>query len=229
MTQLADWAVRDAIRRGCLREILGSFARPRDTASLFAVHAPDPGKDRLRRTFLTLLEQAARLILPAEFRQEVFRNLPARGGGSLWRLRSRSRMMKTLREGGCQCGAVRYRIEGDPIAVFVCHCSECQRQSGSAFAMTLMIQRAAFQLLSGSLKDFTRVSESGREIRCAFCPECGTRIHHEPKYRGGVLNVKPGTLDDTSWLRPTSHFWTLRRQPWVEIPSDARCFERQPI
>jgi len=84
--------------------------------------------------------------------------------------------MSDAREGGCQCGAVRYRVVGEPVMVGVCHCMQCQRQSGSAFGMSFIVPKEAFELLSGSLKTFTRTSDSSRPVVCAFCPECGTRI-----------------------------------------------------
>jgi hypothetical protein len=111
--------------------------------------------------------------------------------------------------------------------VNVCHCSECQRQSGSAFGMSMMVPQANL-VVEGTLKSFTRSSASGRPLSCHFCPECGTRIYHVPSYAHGVLNVKPGTLDDPSWLRPGTHFWTSSRQPWVTLPDGVAHHERQP-
>ncbi len=136
--------------------------------------------------------------------------------------------MPDVREGGCQCGTIRYRVNAEPIAVGICHCTECQRQSGSAFGMSLIIPKDAFQLLRGTLKTFTRSSDSGRPVLGAFCPECGTRIYHEPRYREGVFNVKPGTLDDTSFLQPTVQVWTARRHSWIGLPAALRSFEGQP-
>ena len=136
--------------------------------------------------------------------------------------------MDEAREGGCQCGQVRYRFEGAPLAIAACHCTECQRQSGSAFGMSLLVPENSFQLTAGKLRDFTRSSDSGRPVRCAFCPDCGTRIYHDPTYAQGILNIKPGTLDDTSWLEPTAHVWTGSKQPWTPIPEGGRCFEKQP-
>lgn len=131
-------------------------------------------------------------------------------------------------DGGCQCGGVRYRVTGAPLALAVCHCKECQRQSGSAFGMSLVVSRDSFELLDGALRDFTRSSDSGRPVRCFFCPECGTRIYHEPAYAKGVLNVKAGTLDDTSWLAPELQAWTSSRQSWIDLPAGLKSFERQP-
>lgn len=136
--------------------------------------------------------------------------------------------MSDVREGGCQCGAIRYRVEGDPVAVGICHCKECQRQSGSAFGMSFIVPRDAFRLSRGSPKTFTRSSDSGRPVVCAFCPECGTRIYHEARWRAGVLNIKPGTLDDTSGLKPAAQVWTSSKQGWLELPGLAS-FERQPF
>ena len=136
--------------------------------------------------------------------------------------------MPDARQGGCQCGVVRYEVQGEPLAVGICHCTECQRQSGSAFGMSMIVPKNAFRILQGHLKTFTRTSDSGRPVTCAFCADCGTRIHHEPRYLQGVLNIKPGTLDDTSFLAPTIEVWSARKHPWLGLPSSVRSFERQP-
>jgi hypothetical protein len=135
---------------------------------------------------------------------------------------------QTEREGGCQCGQIRYRITGEPAAVVVCHCSECQRQSGSAFSMSVSIPRDAFSILKGTMKSFARLSDAGRPMAGFFCPECGTRIYHASEVTPDVVRLKAGTLDDTAWLAPTMHFWTRSKQPWFEVPSNARAFETQP-
>src|SRR5574341_598946 len=111
--------------------------------------------------------------------------------------------MNSSTEGGCQCGKVRYRLEGEPLGLAVCHCSECQRQSGSAFGMSLAVASHSFRLLCGELKTFSVLCDSGRTKDCAFCPSCGTRIYH--RVIDAVLSIKPGTLDDTSWLLPEAH------------------------
>ena len=88
--------------------------------------------------------------------------------------------------------------------------------------MSLTIAQGSFRLLSGELRTFTVPCDSGRTKECSFCPSCGTRIHH--RVMPELLSVKPGTLDDTSWLRPDAHYWTQRKQPWVTIGESARCF-----
>lgn len=143
-------------------------------------------------------------------------------------------------EGGCQCGGVRYTV--DPAAVrtlYCCHCRECQRQSGSAFGMSLMVDREGFRIRRGRLKSWKRGTDSGGAACCHFCPDCGCRIYHEywREDGGGTdsVSVKAGTLDDTGVLKPAGHIWTRRAQPWVRIdpgmlhcdsePEDEAAFE----
>jgi hypothetical protein len=132
-----------------------------------------------------------------------------------------SRAPKLPIEGGCQCGNVRYRVESEPSFLAVCHCTECQRQSGSAFGMSLAVPPQAFRVRSGTLKKYEVRCDSGRIKTCAFCRECGTRIYHQTE---NGMSLKAGTLDDTSWLKPDAHYWTKRRQPWVTIPDGVAQF-----
>lgn len=133
----------------------------------------------------------------------------------------RAKDVKQAVEGGCQCGAVRYRLDGKLHSLAVCHCTMCQRQSGSAFGMSLAISRSAFHLLAGTLKTFSATCDSGRIKECAFCPECGVRIYNRTE---GRMSIKAGTLDDTSWLEPDAHFWTKSKQRWTPIPDGAPRF-----
>jgi hypothetical protein len=130
--------------------------------------------------------------------------------------------------GGCQCGKIRYEITGTPKALVVCHCTDCQRQSGSAFGMTLPVNEADFRMTKGEVKTYASTSAAGRGKLGAFCPDCGTRIYHKPEWRKGTVSVKPGTLDDTSWLKPETHLWTSSKQGWVAIPEGVKTFDRQP-
>lgn len=128
--------------------------------------------------------------------------------------------MTELHAGGCQCAAVRYEISGEPLSAYVCHCTECQKQSGSAFGMAVRVARTDFRLIRGSLRSWTRTAESGRLMECAFCPECGTRIYHVAQRFQDHLSIKPGTLDDQRWIRPTHHIYVRSALPWVAIPKD---------
>jgi hypothetical protein len=127
--------------------------------------------------------------------------------------------------GRCQCGQARYRLTAEPITLSICHCRDCQRQSGSAFGMSLIIPASAFELIEGNLKTFDTRSDSGRLKTCAFCPECGVRIYNATSSR---KSIKAGTLDDVSALQPRGHFWVSRKQPWIPLPADLPCHDEEP-
>jgi hypothetical protein len=128
--------------------------------------------------------------------------------------------------GGCQCGSVRYVVTAEPIRVSACHCKECQRQSGSAFGMSMPVKKDSLAV-TGPTKQFTRVADSGNEVTCVFWPECGVRIYHVLKSAQDVVSIKPGTLDDTRWLRPELFIWMKSAQGWVPVPNGVKAFEEQ--
>jgi hypothetical protein len=131
-------------------------------------------------------------------------------------------------DGGCQCGGVRYQITEAPLTLYVCYCTECQKQSSAGFGMSMPVPKAGFNLTRGTPFTWTRTAESGRTVECAFCARCGTRLFHAPTRNPAVVNIKPGTLDDTRWLKPVGHLWTRSAQPWILIPEGAVVFEAQP-
>jgi hypothetical protein len=134
----------------------------------------------------------------------------------------------STRTGGCQCGATHYEVTGEPKQVLACHCTDCQKQSGSAFGLVMVVEEDAFRLIEGEVKTFVSTSDAGREKTGAFCPKCGSRIYHLIAWRPGMLSVRAGTLDETGWLQPTVHLWTRSKQPWISIPDGATVFETQP-
>ena len=136
--------------------------------------------------------------------------------------------MAAIYTGGCQCGAIRYEVTGAPDKIVACHCSDCQRQSGSAFGMTMVVAEAAFRLTKGEVNTFELKSDAGRTKLGGFCPHCGSRIFNKTDWRPGMISVKPGTLDDSSWLTPQIHLWTSRKQSWIAIPEEVEAYETQP-
>lgn len=135
--------------------------------------------------------------------------------------------MKLPLTGGCQCREVRYEVREEPMAVWACHCTECQRQSGASFALSMLIKRDAVVLTHGQPKVWQRIADSGRAMDCAFCPDCGTRLWHNPTANAAATILKPGTLDDTGWLEPVGHIWTKSAQPWFRIPGDTVNYQGQ--
>ena len=138
--------------------------------------------------------------------------------------------MEETYDGGCQCGKLRYRVVGAPLTLYACHCTECQKQSSSAFGMSLRVRRDELRLLSGEPKFWERRADSGGRVVCAFCPDCGSRLYHASSPDSETVNLKAGSLDDRSWLVPVGHVWTESAQPWVEIDRSAGAlvFEKQP-
>ncbi len=135
------------------------------------------------------------------------------------------------KSGGCQCGSIRYQLTGSAKMLYVCHCSDCQKQSSSAFGMSLIMDRkdVDFTRRAGQLKIWDTRGEDGRLKRCAFCSECGSRIYHASEREDEAISIKAGSLDDTRWLRPVAHIWLQSAQPWLEIDrADKPCFAREP-
>lgn len=131
--------------------------------------------------------------------------------------------------GGCQCGNIRYEIQAEPLTLYACHCTECQRQSSSAFGMSMPVPREAVKLLQGTPKQWSRpAAASDRTVVCFFCGDCGTRLFHQPSRNNKITNIKPGTLDDTSWLSPVANNWTTRAQPWITLSDNMLNITQQP-
>jgi hypothetical protein len=136
--------------------------------------------------------------------------------------------MKLPQTGGCQCGALRYEITQAPHLVYTCHCTDCQRMTSSAFSIGIVLPAGAFRLVRGEPRAVQRTTDSGRVTTRWVCPECGSWICGGVGPDATPRNVRGGTLDDTSWLRPTVHLWTRSKQPWVVLPEGSRNFETQP-
>ena len=134
--------------------------------------------------------------------------------------------MKLPQSGGCLCGKIRYEITEAPQSVYACHCRDCQRLTSSAFSMGIVVPEAAFKLSGVEPRSLQRVADSGRTSIRWVCPECGSWIAGPA--RDGVVRVRVGTLDDTSWLRPTRHIWTRSKQPWVTFDEGDETFEKGP-
>lgn len=133
-------------------------------------------------------------------------------------------------DGGCACGHVRYRILSQPLIVHCCHCSWCQRQNGSAFAVNALIEADRVELLQGSVVEILVPSPSGAGQRISRCPECQVAVwSYYLAMRGGIGEVirfiRVGTLDEPGRIPPDVHIYTSSKQPWFELPADALSVE----
>lgn len=130
--------------------------------------------------------------------------------------------------GRCLCGATRYRITEEPLAVYACHCTDCQKRSGSAFGLSMWIHRAAIEVTQGEAALHTSSTREGRIRNGRICAQCSIRLWSELQERPNLAVARPGTLDDTSWLRPAAHLWTRSAQPWFAFPKGVTRYETQP-
>lgn len=136
-------------------------------------------------------------------------------------------MMTTTRQGGCACGAVRYELEGKPLFIHACHCTDCQRLSGSAFGVSMIVEEMQLRCIKGRPMSGEMVADSGNKKEVYFCGACGSHLWNKGSNRPGAISLKPGTLDDNDWFQPRAHIWTRSKQPWVQIPEDVPSYETQ--
>jgi hypothetical protein len=120
--------------------------------------------------------------------------------------------MPTPFSGGCACRAVRYECTTEPLISLKCHCRDCQRASGSAFAPMLYVATATLTS-TGELKYYEVKAESGRAFSRGFCPECGSPVLAKPA-SPELIGIWAASLDDPSWVQPTMDVWTGSAQPW---------------
>ena len=125
-------------------------------------------------------------------------------------------------DGGCECGQIRYRIQGPPIFVNCCHCRQCQKITGSAFALNAMIEADRVEVIAGS--DDLRWTNG--EVRCS---ECGVLLWSTHRFFGDdIFFLRVGTLDESEGVTPDAHFFLRSKHPWVSVPEGARAFETRP-
>jgi hypothetical protein len=130
--------------------------------------------------------------------------------------------MSARREGGCACGAVRYRLTSDPLFVHCCHCLNCQRQTGSAFAINIVIEADRVELLAGEPQPVAvpRGTKTQKIWRCPACQIAVFSQYTSPRVR----YVRAGTLDDAAAVAPDVHIYTRSKLPWVELPESVPTF-----
>lgn len=132
-----------------------------------------------------------------------------------------------VKAGGCLCGMVRYKAEGEDAGNFLCHCKNCQKQSGSAFSINLVYPEAQFKP-EGPISVYTDKSEAGNPVLRHFCENCGSPIFSTIPHFPGIVILKVGTLDDNSSYTPGAEVWCDSRQNWVGFEDDYPEFATNP-
>jgi hypothetical protein len=128
-------------------------------------------------------------------------------------------------EGGCACGAIRYRLTEPPLIVHACHCRDCQRLSGSAFATNMWIESRYVAATGDTPAACSLKGGSGQPHDVFFCPRCGTTLWSRYDPVPWALFVRVGTLDEPDAAKPDVHIFTRSKLPWLELPKGARVFD----
>ena len=129
--------------------------------------------------------------------------------------------MGEIFEGGCFCGQIRYRLNARPMFVHCCHCRDCQRQTGSAFAINALIEADCVEILKGEPVMVTLPTDSGRPHDVYRCGECQSALWSDYGRRKWMSFVRVATLDDPGGIIPDVHIYTRSKLPWVRLPDDA--------
>jgi hypothetical protein len=131
--------------------------------------------------------------------------------------------------GRCLCGAVTYSVDAEPIVQAVCHCTDCQRQTGNPFSVVVGVPRAALQVQGDSIASYSTIgTDHGGETQRSFCSTCGSPVFSFAAVMPEVAFIKAGSLDDASWLKPAAEAWTKSAQPWAPRFEGTMQLERGP-
>jgi hypothetical protein len=132
-------------------------------------------------------------------------------------------------DGGCHCGKITYRADIDPERVVICHCSDCQVLSGSAFRMAAFTSEDGFELVTGEIKTYVKTADSGRQRVQGFCAECGTGIYATAPGDGPkVYGIRVGTIRQRGQLPPRRQIWCDSAQAWLGDIATLPRVARQP-
>ncbi len=127
-------------------------------------------------------------------------------------------------EGGCSCGEVRYRLTADPLITHCCHCLNCQRQSGSAFAINILIEADRVEILTGEPQRVDAPRDDGSTQAIFRCPACQVAVYSEYS-RPDVRFVRAGTLDDPSRVAPDVHIFARSKRAWIALPDSVPAYD----
>ncbi len=132
--------------------------------------------------------------------------------------------MEMILRGGCLCGAVRYECTGDPGNASYCHCDDCKRATGGPYTVGVLVRAADLRILSGQVKGYTTIADSGRKITRQFCPECGSPLFTRAEKCPDLVFLKAGSLDEPQRVKPSCQTWTKRAIPWAYIDESLPSF-----
>ena len=133
--------------------------------------------------------------------------------------------MTTPLTGGCMCGAIRYTLSVPVTELRACHCTTCQKGSGTQGSVNAVVPASAFKLTKGTPKRYESLADSGRTLHRYFCGDCGSPIYSQRDITPERIVVRAGSFDDSSAMKIAAHIWTSSKRPWSHI--DPEC-EQMP-
>lgn len=134
---------------------------------------------------------------------------------------------ETFAKGECQCGNIKYTVTGNPALSAQCHCTDCQKASGTGH-MSNAFFREDDVIISGNFGEYTVTSDAGNQLVRRFCPTCGNRAHGTNSGRPGMVNIPVGIFEDNSWFSPQVVVYTKNRHAWDITSTEVPNFERMP-
>ena len=136
-------------------------------------------------------------------------------------------MSEQINEGGCQCGAIRFRTTGSPVRTIACHCMTCKQRTGSAYGIGVYFEDEQVEFLQGGRQSFEfHSSESGRWLRNEFCEKCGCTVTWTLEMRPGVRGIAGGNFDNPDWFSIDAHIWTSSARSDAVYPDSVTVHEQ---
>jgi len=130
--------------------------------------------------------------------------------------------------GGCLCGAIRYEIDGEPFRIANCHCDDCRKATGSAYATNLFFKEEQIKILQGTPKKFEHLADSHNTMIKEFCSDCGSQVFGSGANRPGVKNIKVGSIDDARFVKPQVNLYTAHALSCSYIDDKIDNFQGMP-
>ena len=130
--------------------------------------------------------------------------------------------------GNCLCGQVKFQLNAEPLTLYACHCTDCQRRSGGALLLSMWVNREAIELLEGSLLLVSSIATDGRERKNRACPACEVRLWSEPVNWPKLAILRPGNLRQANEFTPIAHQFVRSALPWFVFPEFIARYETSP-
>ena len=131
--------------------------------------------------------------------------------------------------GSCHCGSIRFEADIEPDKVVICHCDDCQIMSGTVYRISVATPNNLFRLISGVVKSYIKVGESGNRRKMVFCADCGSHLYATNAESDDIISIRVGTLSQRKELIPTMQVWCRSAQPWAKNIQAIPGFDKQKI